>query len=140
MKSFSGEEYYLMVIKTESPSAVNTDTVYYRIDGNGFVFQRLKTGEISNPYRLGATDGAGWHLSSASTEKDMSVTYYTDPIDINSTQLENCRLFSYDVENWADEEYYTTLAPGIGVVTSHSAWGFRKDLKKAIINGVEYNF
>lgn len=139
-QSFSGVEYYLMVRKTEASNGVSVDTAYYRTDNNGFVFQYWKTGEITNPYRLGAKDGDRWQLSDASTEDDMRVTYYSTPVEINSTEVEDCRLFSFDKENWADEEHYTTLAPGIGIVTTHSAWGFRKDLKKAIVNGIEYNF
>lgn len=139
-ETFAGVEYYCMVTTSESPIGVYIDSAYYRMDGNGFVFRRTETGDVSNPYRLGADDGASWRLSSSSTEDDMTVTFYSTPVEIGSLQLENCRLFSYDVENWADEESYTTLAPGIGIVTMHSAWGFRKDLKKAMVNGVEYNF
>jgi hypothetical protein len=139
-ESFSGVEYYLMVTKSEGVNGDYIDSVYYRTDQNGFVHQRLKTGEIRNPYRLGASNGVRWRSSGESTEKDMKVTYYTDPIEIGSTQLSNCRLFTFDMKEWIDEEHYTTLAPDIGVVTMHSAWGFRKDLKKAIINGIEYNF
>ncbi|HEU5290557.1 MAG TPA: hypothetical protein VFU05_07955 [Cyclobacteriaceae bacterium] len=137
---FSGIEYFLMVTRTETPNGVYADSTYYRVDENGFVFKRLKTGEISNPYRLGAGDGSRWSSSVPPGEKDMQVDYYTTPVEINTTHINGCRLFSFNVDGIIDEEHWTTLAPNIGIVTMHSAWGFRRDLKKAIINGVEYNF
>lgn len=139
-QEFLGVEYYLMVRKSEGPYGIYIDTAYYRTNEIGFVFQRLKTGEITNPYRLGAKDGERWSSSFPANGDDMSVEYVNEPIMINSTLFENCRVFEYDKEEWIDEEYWTTLAPGIGIVTSHSAWGFRRDLKRAIINGVEYDF
>lgn len=139
-QEFSGVEYYLMVRKSEGPYGVYIDTSYYRTNEMGFVFQRLKTGEFVNPYRLGARDGERWSSSVPANGVDVSVRYIDEPITVNSTLLANCRVFAYDKEEWIDEEYWTTLAPGIGIVTSHSAWGFRRDLKRAVINGVEHNF
>lgn len=139
-KEFGGEEYYLMVRKTEGSYGSYVDTLYYMMNDNGYVYQRLKTGELTNPYRLGAMHGSRWRSSLSATSDDISVMYIKNPVVIHSSLVENCREFKYDVEDIIDEEHWTTLAPGIGIVTMHSAWGFKKDLKKAIVNGVEYNF
>jgi len=133
------KEYYQMINKSEGTPNPYIDTVYYRVDNNGFVYKRRKSGEEGNPFRLQAQDGDKWKYSTVSTENDMSVIFQ-EPITISSTQVSDCRLFVYDVSGLADEESYTTLAPGIGIVTSHTAWGFRRDLKKAVISGITYHF
>ena len=133
------KEYYQMVNKSEGTPNPYIDTVYYRVDTNGFVYKRRKSGEEVNPFRLQAQDNDKWESSAASTENDMRVIFQ-EPITISSTQVNDCRLFVYDVSGLADEESYITLAPGIGIATSYTAWGFRRDLKKAVINGITYHF
>lgn len=134
-----GREYYRMVTTWKSIPNPYTDTTYYRVDDNGFVFQRRNNGDVGNPFRLNATDKESWKYSTASTENDMHVTYQ-EPITISSTQVSNTRLFSFDVSIMADEEWYTTLAPGIGIVTMYTSWTRPVDLKTAVISGVTYHF
>jgi hypothetical protein len=46
-----------------------------------------------------------------------------------------------NVSEWADEEYTTTLAKGIGFVQEYSnAWGLGQVLESATINGRKYDF
>lgn len=59
----------------------------------------------------------------------------------NGLEIDDCKRFFFDVEQWADEEYRLTFAPGIGRISTFStAWGLGDTIQKATINGVEYHF
>ncbi len=134
-----GREYYRMVTTWKSIPNPYIDTTYYRVDNDGLVYQRRTTGEEGNPFRLNATDKESWKYSASSTENDMHVTYQ-EPITISATEMKDTRLFSFDVSIIADEEWSTTLAPGIGIVTMYTSWTRPVDLKTAVISGCDLPF
>lgn len=134
-----GRTYYQMITTWKSMPKPYLDTLYYRMDNNGFVYQRRKAGEEGNPFRINASDKSAWRYSASSTEEDMHVINQ-EPITIRNTPISNARLFTFDVAIMADEEWYTTLAPGIGIVTMSTAWVPPMDLQSAVINGKSYDF
>jgi hypothetical protein len=56
--------------------------------------------------------------------------------NVGNREVERCKDYSFNVHQWADEEYTYTLAPGIGFLREFSdAWGAGQELKSARING-----
>jgi hypothetical protein len=132
-----GTEYFAMerIYEMENVSS-GGDTIFYRIDQQGFVFENSKYDKIErNRFRLGAGEGYAWHMESSSPQRYIVTTSITD-VTLNSGVLHECKSFSYDVPEWADEEHYIILAKGIGIVQHGNAWGFDYKLKSAKIGGV----
>jgi hypothetical protein len=123
------------------PEEVVNDTVYYRVDDNGFVYSRRKFPNTEvNIFRLNEQDGAAWtspYLDSSTLSVNLSVVN----LEIRRKTLRNCKAYFYDVNRWADEEYTVTLAKGVGFVKEYSnAWGLGDILESATINGRKFNF
>jgi hypothetical protein len=136
-------EYYLLVSTHLSPawSGSNKDSAYYRIDNNGFVYVYKKSIDIEeNRYRLNAKDGDTWSYDFVDQYvADMTLSEASKQIGNN--EVANCKDYSFNIEQWADEEYTYTLAPGIGFLREFSdAWGGGQELKSARINGQEIEF
>jgi hypothetical protein len=132
---------YFTVVSTWSPvSSVPSDTVYYRIDADGYVYKRRKSeGGETQELRLNASDGHSWSFMYF----DFSTTMTCEEIeiDLGSESVQNCKSFYRDVEQMADEEYTYVLAPRIGFAVEYSnAWGGGQRLKRAKVNGTTYSF
>jgi hypothetical protein len=136
-------EYYLLVSTHLSPvwSGSYKDSTYYRIDDNGFVYVYRKGFEFEeNRYRLDGKDGDSWSYDYVDQYvADMTLAEVSKKI--GNFDVEHCKDFSFNVEQWADEEYTYTLAPGVGFLREFSdAWGGGQELKSARINGHEIEF
>lgn len=117
------------------------DTTYYRVDDIGHVFFRRKNSIMEeNRFRLDAADGDNWTYPIEGGDT-VAITLSTVDLDLSNKNLRNCKSYYYDVYQWADEEYTTTLAKGIGFAKEYSnAWGSGQILESATINGREYDF
>jgi hypothetical protein len=138
-----GHEYFFMLI-TYDYSMQDRDTVYdsayYRLDSNGFVYAfDKKTGTETNPFRLGAIDGDRWEYPTQYGDGKIFVSL-VEKFELGNFTVEECKRFSFDVAQMADEENYSVLGPGLGIVSQGNAWGFNTKLKKATIDGHEYEF
>jgi hypothetical protein len=133
-----GKEYFAMEKLYENGSAQSRDTVFYRIDPQGFVFE-ISRYDITerNRFRLGVGEGYKWNMESSAQERYIVTTSITD-VTLSSGVLNQCKSFSYDVPEWADEEHYLILAKGLGIVQYGGAWGFDYRLKSAKIGGVNF--
>lgn len=136
--TLNGKEYYLVVSTPLSDVASDQyrDTSYYRIDNAGFVYvYRKSIGLEENRYRLNAKDGDTWTYDFIDNYiATMRLSELSKKI--GDAEVEHSKDYSFDVEQWADEEYTYTLAPGIGFLKEFSdAWGGGQELKSARING-----
>lgn len=127
-------EYFAMEKLYESENGnTSRDTVLYRVDSEDFVFelsQQSKTEQ--NRFRLRATEGYTWSMESFSKDPYIVTTSITD-VTLNGQVISECKSFSFDVPQWADEEHYFVLARGVGIVEFGNAWGFDYKLKSAHI-------
>jgi hypothetical protein len=138
-------EYFLKTATSSVSQTGEVDSTYYRIDENGYVFSRVEwSTEEQNIFRLSAPNGDEWITPYVATENyRIKKTILTDAIVIGSTPLEGCEQYFYDNATQpllVDDEYVEVLAPGLGVVKRLYYGGYESRLKKAIINGVQYNF
>jgi len=143
MVTLNNMEYYLLVSTHLSPvwSGANKDSAYYRIDNDGFVYvYRKSLGLEENRYRLNGKDGDVWSYEYINQYiADMTLREVTR--NIGKVYVENCKDYSFNVEQWADEEYTYTLAPGIGFFREYSdSWGGGQELKSARINGRKFEY
>jgi hypothetical protein len=141
MVSFNNNEYFELVNILKSGDQTSRDTTYYRITHQGYVYTWRKDWTVEeNPLRLYADDGDAWTYE---TDYDAEAVITVDEIDdleIGEEKLDDCKSYSFDIEQWADEEHSIVLAPGIGFVKKLSGWGISSQLAKASINGKEYTF
>jgi hypothetical protein len=140
--TFNERQYYVMTTHYIGGHTGHVDTAYYRVDHRGYVYERRKDQDHEiNPFRLKTSDGTSWKDASYISAEGLMTLHQFTTVNLDQTAVDNCKVFSYDEESFADEEYYVTLAPGLGVVTEGSyAWGQRFDLKKAVINGKTFEF
>lgn len=136
--TLNGRQYYLVVSTRLSDvwSEHYKDTAYYRVDEDGFVFVYKKsTGIEENRYRLNANDGETWSYDFVDDYiANMRLSELSR--NVGNVEVEHCKDYSFDVQQWADEEYTYTLAPGIGFLREFSdAWGAGQELTSARING-----
>ena len=141
--SLNGKQYYLVVSTRLSDvwSGHYKDTSYYRIDGDGFVFVYKKSTDIEeNRYRLNGKDGDTWSYDFVDDYiANMRLSELSK--NVGNVEVVHCKDYSFDVQQWADEEYTYTLAPGIGFLREFSdAWGAGQELKSARINGQMVEF
>ncbi|HMG89411.1 MAG TPA: hypothetical protein VK589_05110 [Chryseolinea sp.] len=136
-------EYYLLVSTHLTPdwSGSYKDSAYYRIDNNGFVYVYRKSIELEeNRYRLNGKDGDTWSYDFVD-QYIADMTLREASKQIGKIEVANCKDYSFNIEQWADEEYTYTLAPGVGFLKEFSdAWGGGQELKSARINGQEIEF
>jgi hypothetical protein len=140
-KVIDGQEYAMMVRTFENSPGDYVDTIYYRTTSNGFVYSRTNQDDKDfNVYRLGASKGDSWVVEDYySLTGKMAVTDVATII-LNTTTINDCKTFYFNAERWVDEEHYAIIGPGFGIIQSGGAEGFDLILKKAVINGQEYNF
>ena len=136
-------EYYLLVSTHLSPvwSGNYKDSAYYRIDNNGFVYVYKKSIDIEeNRYRLNAKDGDTWSYDFVD-QYVADMTLRETSKHVGKIEFTNCKDYSFNIVQWADEEYTYALAPGIGFLREFSdAWGGGLELKSARIDGQEIEF
>jgi len=137
--TLQGHEYYLLV----STSSGNDykDSLYLRVDNNGYVYSRRPNSTWEDNYfRLKGDDGDSWTYAIDDHDK-VTITLSNVDVEIDNTTIKACKAYYYNVDNWADEEYTRTLAKGIGFVKEYSnAWGMGEILKSARINGTKIEF
>ena len=123
------------------PEEVVNDTVYYRLDDNGFVYSRRKYNQVEeNKFRLNAKNGDTWMYPVENNDLAAIKLFVVD-VELRTKDLQNCKAYFYDVAQWADEEYTITLAKGLGFVKEYSnAWGMGQVLESVTINGQKFNF
>jgi hypothetical protein len=115
-------------------------SLYYRLWDNGFIYTHdIQTGTKGNPYRLGASDGERWKVSTTSGQGVISVDEI-ETFELGNATVESCKIFYFDIERLADDEHASVLAPGLGSIAETGAWGVNLRLKKATINGQEFEF
>lgn len=138
--TLNGHTYYEIISSWSKSVGDTQDVAYYREDENGLVYiLRMGNNLEENRFRLNARDGETWSYPiDDDTQATISLTVST--LRLGSNELKDCKQYSFDVENWADEENTISLAKGIGFVKEYSyAWGNGYILKSAIINGQEIN-
>lgn len=138
-------EFYLMISTHDYPDSSHLDdyidSTYYRLGNNGYVYSLKNTDDrLSNPYRLGALEGEHWKFITPHSDNGKIIVTRIETNTLNNTPIEACKTYYYDDEQWVDEEHYSVLAPGLGIIKGGSAWGFDTVLKRAIIAGKEYQF
>lgn len=140
-KEAIGDYMYYLVVSTWPPiSSRSTDSVYYRISSNGYVYKLRKdgTGEVQE-IRLNANDGETWAYTHLDYET--VITCSEVEIDLGTKSITGCKSYFLDVSQMADEEYTIVLAPRIGFAREYSnAWGGGNRLKKARIGGAIRSF
>jgi hypothetical protein len=107
--TLENKEYYIMTI--------NSDSIYYRRDGNSILQKTQPTGE-SVLFRLDANVGDSWQfpMGSGSSAYNVTLASKTDTVIINGKQFTNCYHFFFDAPLVVDEEHSVVLAPGIGYI------------------------
>ena len=138
----NNKNYYLLVsISFPLEGPAYKDSAYYRIDTDGYVYvYRKDAGPEANLYRLGSKNGDSWTYKSANND-DVTMRVSELDKDIDVAVVRNCKDYSFDVEQWTDDNYTYTLAPGVGFLKEFSdAWGAGQILKSAHINGKETEY
>ncbi len=139
--SLNNNEYFELVSFQKSGDQNYRDTTYYRITQQGYVYTWRRGWTVEeNPLRLYADDGDDWKYE---TNYDAEANITVDEIDdleLGDKELDNCKSFSFDIEQWADEEHSIVLAPRIGFVQRLVGFGISSRLVKASVNGKEYTF
>jgi hypothetical protein len=139
--SINNNEYFELVTQHKPGQHLYIDTIYYRITNEGYVYTLTRDWTMEeNPMRLFANDGDTWRYATNYHAEAMISVDEMDDLEVGDEKFDDCKSFSYDVEQMADEEYSTVLAPGIGFVKRISGWGLSSELVKASINGKEYTF
>jgi hypothetical protein len=130
----NGHEYYL-IAKFDAVNHTLIDSMYLR-EANGDVYTyRRSMGFEELRYKLNANDGDTWTYPLVNGEV-MNVTLHVGALEVASKTVLDCRNYYFDVEQWADEEHTSTLAPNIGFIREYSdAWGSGIVLSKASIGG-----
>ena len=99
-------EYYVLESThlATSWSGAYKDSAYYRIDNDGYVYvYRKSLGFEENRYRLNGKDGDTWSYDFIDQYiADMTLREVTR--NIGKVYFDNCKDYSFDVEQWADEE------------------------------------
>jgi hypothetical protein len=135
--NLEGKEYFVVVT---SDSNSYSDTAYYRKDDQQYVYVMHRRSGEENTFRLLASDGTSWSYPTEN-QSAYNVNVAIATLQINDLSVDSCKTFSYDVPQWADEEHFVTLAPGVGFIKEGSyAWGITSTLRKARISGVEISF
>jgi hypothetical protein len=139
--TLEGHSYFEVISGYADPDEVNSDTVYYRIEVNGFVYTRRKRDDLEeNKFRLNGRDGETWTYKYVNNA-EVSIELSEVSLELGTETLRNCKAYFYDVDQMADEEYTYTLARGIGFVKEYSnGWGSGSLLKSAQIDGRIINF
>jgi hypothetical protein len=135
-------KYYLLVsISFPLEGPAYKDSAYYRIDTNGYVYVfRKDAGPESNLFRLGSKNGDSWTYKTTNND-DAIVDVAVVDKDIEVAVVRGCKDYSFDVEQWTDDNYTYTLAPRVGFLKEFSdAWGAGQVLKSANINGKEIEY
>ena len=139
--SFNNNEYFELVNIYKAGDNTSRDTTYYRITSQGYVYTWRKSSTVEeNPMRLYADDSDSWKYETSYDAEDTITVDEIDDLAVRQTKLDDCKSFNYDIEQMADEEHSTVLAPGIGFVKRISGWGISSELVKASINGKVYTF
>lgn len=141
--TLNDREYFMLVSTrlSEIWSGHYRDTAYYRIDNDGFVFvYRKNIGIEENRYRLNAKDGDTWSYPFVD-DYVADIRLSERSKTVGKTEVDHCKDYSFDVQQWADEEYTYTLAPGVGFLKEFSdSWGAGQELKRAKVNGRLFEF
>jgi len=66
------------------------DTLFYRVNDNGYVFRRHRSADESELYHLNAVKGESWHLSDSSM---MTFNDFMPVVLTNKVTLSNCRAY-----------------------------------------------
>jgi hypothetical protein len=132
---------YAQVVSGSYANGAIYDTAYYRVEDNGHVYFRRKNSvSEENRFRLYGRDGDTWTYT-IENDDTVAITLSAISLNLNNKNLRDCKAYYYDVSKWADEEYTTTLAKGIGFVQEYSnAWGWGQVLESATINGRKFDF
>jgi hypothetical protein len=134
----NGKEYFVMERILETAEGTKfTDSVSYRIDSRGYVFELYKFRNYElNTMRLGASNGDSWSVEQTSNSNLIALTTFRD-ITRNGETLTRCKEFYYNAKEVMDEERAYVLAKGIGIIQYTNAWGFDYKLKRARISGID---
>jgi hypothetical protein len=139
-KVLAGNEYYQMIRTWISPELTTKDTMYYRVDDFGNVFERRNSYE-GVKFRLAALENESWdfaYYTGRLGNGKMTVRELTTE-QLGQTSLDSCKVFFFDIKEVIDEENWTTLARGLGIVSLDSYW-MRHKLKRATIDGRHFEF
>lgn len=139
-----GEKMTYEVVKTEelkgkSYYLVSTgyDSTWYRIEN-----ERVYAVQGSNKqagegviFDFTANEGDSWTFH----EKTVTLQSKKEEISFQSKKVKDCYRFFVDDPRMADEEYWISFAPGIGIIQYRCSFCINpvSTLKKAKINGVE---
>ena len=137
----NGNQYYVVASGYADPHEVTDYVTYFRITPQGYVYTWAKDAtQEENRFRLNSEYGDNWSYKNGENE-DVYIELSEVSVTLESSNLEHCKLYSYDVAQWADEEYETTFAKGIGFVKEYStAWGIGSELQSAVIGGKKFDF
>lgn len=104
------------------------DTVYYRIDSKGNVFEIFGDQNTeTNRFKLGATDGYTWNMRSFDHNYKVTTTF--KDLIYGTEALRECKAFDYNAPIVIDEEHYYVLAKDIGIVEHGGSLQYTYKLK-----------
>lgn len=125
----AGKEYFVMRRTFETDYESLTDSVLYRVDSRGNVFEILDFDKKErNRFRLVATDGYKWTIDGSPYEDLVVTVTYEDKV-VNNEQLRDCKDFYFNAPATFDEEHSYVLAKGIGIIEHSNFWGINYKLK-----------
>lgn len=133
IETLGGKEYFgmEMVYRDDERGWSGRDTIFFRMDDRGYVYELASNNQERNRFRLGATDGYRWTMASFDRE-DFTVSTSVTDVQLGAELLSDCKKFYYDIPGMADEEHYYILAKDLGIVEHGNAWGFNYRLKARI--------
>jgi len=138
--TINDQQYYVVESGSANPEEVVDHVTYYRITRQGYVYiMNENDTKEENQFRLNGDHGDNWSYQNEGDD-EVSIQLSEVTVQLGNTTLEHCKLYSYDVLQWADEETNTTFARGIGFVKMSGSWGFETELTSAIIDGEEVDF
>ncbi|HEV8513428.1 MAG TPA: hypothetical protein VGQ59_09125 [Cyclobacteriaceae bacterium] len=140
--TINNHEYYLLITSSAYDNYTYKDSSYYRIDPSGFVYiyQKAHPNYEDNLFRLNGNDQDSWSYT-IERNNEVQIKLTVESVTLGNTEITKCKSYFYNAIQWEDEEYTTTLAPGIGFVKDCGFFsGVCQELKSARINGHVYNF
>jgi hypothetical protein len=134
----SGVEYFRMVREIEEvPEDIHRDTIYYRMDDNGFIYYRTTTSSTETEYlRTSTCEGEKRPYQDGSITMHIE-DYHFDDAD---TTISNCAKYYYNPSDpMSDTGGTVVLASGIGYLYEDAPWS-SLETTEAHVNGVTYSF
>jgi len=127
--SINGLTYYRQV--------TNYDTTYMRIE-DGKIYQGNPDGFESLKFNINAREGSNWSFQYSEDDNyiyNVTLVESNKTLVVNDHRFQNCKIFYFDIPEFADEESLIWVSPYYGVIATQSvAWGGINELDLVIID------